>query len=362
MSVLLSFLIPVDSLHFEYHEGKVVISWKRVDTSASRYELYRRIEGGTPELLGSTSDTFLVDTSAKQGLTYEYMVRSYMDTLFTDGVWIAFTIPLPQTKENLPWFNTKRLPVLIFLILFSMLFFYYFFKASRGERIYIRRISGLDAIDEAVGRSTEMGRPVMFVHGLAPLDFPPTIAAIAILKYIAKKVAMYDIDIIVPNNDPLVMLASREAVREGCLEAGRPDVYKEENIMFLTTQQFGYAAGVNGLIVRLKPGATFFQGYFYAESLIMAETAYSAGSISIAGTTAITQLPFFIAACDYTLIGEELFAASAYLSQNPVEIGTIKAEDIAKIAIIGIIIVGIVLATFNLPIYETYKSIFSVGG
>ncbi len=55
----------------------------------------------------------------------------------------------------------------------------------------------------------------------------------------------------------------------------------------------------------------FIKGYFYAESLLMAETSYNVGAINIAGTTAVTQLPFFIVSCDYTLIGEELYAASA---------------------------------------------------
>ena len=36
----------------------------------------------------------------------------------------------------------------------------------------------------------------------------------------------------------------------------------------------------------------------------------AAGAIQIAGTDAVTQLPFFITTCDYTLIGEELYAAS----------------------------------------------------
>ncbi len=196
---------------------------------------------------------------------------------------------------------------------------------------------------------------------------PSIIAGIAILKYVAKKVAGYGIDLIVPNNDPLIMLASREAVKEGYTESGRPDLYKEENIMFLTTQQFGFAAGFNGIAVREKVGAAFYQGYFYAESLLMAETTYNVGAINIAGTTAITQLPFFIVSCDYTLIGEELYAASAYLSKNPSEIGTIKSEDIAKILIVLFILVGSILMTFSeygilTEIAKNYHSLFKIGG
>ncbi len=370
------FVIPVNRPSVQVEDGKAVIHWSRVDTSAKRYEVYRKVEGSEDVVkVGETTDTLLIDSTLKAGTTYLYMVRSYGpdDTTFVDSKW-SQPVALKQEENRaaereyvLGVIAKERFPVLIFLLFFGFLFFWYYNQARMGKEIFIRRLAGLDAIDEAVGRSTEMGKPVVFVHGLTGLDDPNTISAVAILKYIAKKVAMYEIDLIVPNTDPLVLLASREAVKEGMLEAGRPDVYKEENIMFLTTQQFGYAAGVNGILVREKPGATFFMGYFYAESLVMAETAYTVGSISIAGTTAITQLPFFIAACDYTLIGEEMYAASAYLSRNPVEIGTIKSEDIAKIILIAAITIGVILATlaqFGIAehIYEVYKAIWSIKG
>jgi len=369
------FIIPVNQPSVQLEDGRAIIHWSRVDTSVTKYEVYRKAEGSEDVVkIGETTDTLLIDTTLKPGIAYLYMVRSFGpdDSTFVDSKW-SQPVAIEQEKQGkereyvLGVIAKERFPVLIFLLFFGFLFFYYYNQARMGKEIFIRRLAGLDAIDEAVGRSTEMGKPVVFVHGLTGLDDPNTISAVAILKYIAKKVAMYEIDLIVPNTDPLVLLASREAVKEGMLEAGRPDVYKEENIMFLTTQQFGYAAGVNGILVREKPGATFFMGYFYAESLVMAETAYTVGSISIAGTTAITQLPFFIAACDYTLIGEEMYAASAYLSRNPVEIGTIKSEDIAKLLIIAAILIGSILATlaqFGIGenLFNLYKALWTVTG
>jgi len=84
-------------------------------------------------------------------------------------------------------------------------------------------------------------------------------------------------------------------------------------------------------------------GGFFAESLILAETGNAAGSIQIAGTAEASQLPFFVAACDYTLMGEELYAASAYLSHEPVMLGGLKGQDFVKLIIIIVIVVGAVL-------------------
>ena len=53
-------------------------------------------------------------------------------------------------------------------------------------------------------------------------------------------------------------------------------------------------------------------------------------------------------ACDYTLIGEELFAASAYLSGEPRLVGGLKGADMLKLVIIAVIVVGCVLETFGI--------------
>jgi hypothetical protein len=100
-------------------------------------------------------------------------------------------------------------------------------------------------------------------------------------------------------------------------------------------------------MLREKPATNFYMGMFYAESLILAETGFVSGSIQIAGTDQLIQIPFFVTACDYTLMGEELYAASAYLSQEPQQLGTLKAQDLGKVAAVAIMIIGIITYFFN---------------
>ena len=54
-----------------------------------------------------------------------------------------------------------------------------------------------------------------------------------------------------------------------------------------------------------------------------------------------------MAACDYALIGEEIFAATAYLTKDPIRVATIVAEDWGKFAVAGLVIIGAILKTFN---------------
>ncbi|MEW5995757.1 MAG: DUF6754 domain-containing protein, partial [Candidatus Zixiibacteriota bacterium] len=140
-------------------------------------------------------------------------------------------------------------------------------------------------------------------------------------------------------------------------KVGRPDTFHEDQVHYLTDDQFGYAAAIDGMVVRERPATMFYMGEFFAESLILAETGNSIGAIQIAGTAAPAQLPFFIAACDFTLIGEELFAASAYLSKESKLLGSLKGQDIGKAVILIALLIGIILETFD--IWDV-SSLFSV--
>jgi hypothetical protein len=143
------------------------------------------------------------------------------------------------------------------------------------------------------------------------------------------------------------MVACRETVKEAYISEGRPDGYSDDMVHYVTDDQFGYAAAMDGLMVREKPATIFMLGLFYAESLVLAETGNSVGAIQIAGTAEPSQLPFFVAACDYTLIGEELFVAGAYLSREPRQLGSLKGQDMGKALILLLLLIGIVLQTMG---------------
>ncbi|MBX3373435.1 MAG: hypothetical protein KF817_06345 [Phycisphaeraceae bacterium] len=217
--------------------------------------------------------------------------------------------------------------------------------ARSGRPLRVRRIAGLEAIDEAVGRATEMGRSVLFVPGIQDMNEMQTIAGITVLSRVAKTAAEYDARVEVPTARSLVMTTARETVQAAFLAAGRPDAYNEDLIYYVTDEQFGYVAYLSGMMVREKPAACIYMGMFYAESLILAETGNSIGAIQVAGTAQPAQLPFFVAACDYTLIGEEFFAASAYLSGSAEELGSLKGQDVGKIIVAVVLVIGVVLAT-----------------
>ena len=183
------------------------------------------------------------------------------------------------------------------------------------------------------------------VPGIQDMDNIQTVAGITILSKVSKTAAEYDAEVEVPNTRSLVMTAAREAVHAAYMSAGRSDSYNPDRIYYVSDEQFAYVAYVGGLMVRRKPAACFYFGCFYAESLILAENGNAIGAIQVAGTAETSQLPFFVASCDYTLLGEEFFAASAYLSGEPDQLGTLLGQDLVKAAVWTLGIVAAVSAS-----------------
>ena len=344
--------------------SQIDVSWDAsTDVESGRVEFYRILRSSHPDTgfaavgrVGFTQVSY-VDAGMENETDYYYRVAAGAG----DEVFPSMTVGPVMARPH--WFNRGRLNCLVAVVIFVLAITIFVAWARGGRDLFIRRLPGLDEVDNAVGRATEMGKPILYITGLSGISDVATIAAINILGEVAKKTAEYNTRLIVPCADPIVMAVEQEVVKEAYAEMGRPDAYNDDDVFYLTRSQFAYVAGVNGIMVRQRPATILYMGMFYAESLVLAETGSSVGAIQIAGTDAVTQLPFFITSCDYTLIGEELYAASAYLSREPVLLGGLKGVDAFKFMVGMLLILGVIAATlassgvieanFMAPLYAT---------
>jgi hypothetical protein len=232
-----------------------------------------------------------------------------------------------------------------FVLLVIVFVFGYTFisQAEKGTKFPIRTIAGFEAIKDAVGRSVEMGRPIHYTFGYGNLwtsMAPQFTAGLGVLSYVAKLAGQYGARTIVTYGVPEAIPMAEETMREGYRSGGKPEMYKLEDVRYLTTEQFAYASAVQAIINREKAAANIMIGPFYAESLIFAETGANTGSVQIAGTARETQIPFFVLVCDYVLIGEEMFAASALATGDAATAASLGAEDVGKIISVVLILLG----------------------
>lgn len=252
-------------------------------------------------------------------------------------------------------YEGKVIGFLLGLIFFAILI--YATKYLKGRTI--RTIEGLDAIEEAVGRAVEMGRPVHDCPGGCGFDSQyaqQTVAAIGIIGHVAKLCASRGADLKVSVNVAHTLPAVEEMIRTSYLSEGQIEQYSPEMVRFLPNQNalFSYCMG---MFEREKIAANIMVGAYFWEAIVLAEHGGSVGAMQIGGTARQSQLPAFVASCDYLIIGDEMFAANAYITKDEQQISNIAGQDIVRIIILAIMILGTLASLVGIDAIANFLAI-----
>ncbi len=244
------------------------------------------------------------------------------------------------------------------LLVFCGIIFLQIRRQQGGAPIpWMRPIAGLAAIDEAIGRATEMGRPIHFspgIGGIVDEEAGQVLAGLQFLSYLAEQSGRYDIQLIATMRNAVVYTMAEDIAKEGFARAGVPEKYTPETVRFISDAQMAYAAGVLGIFEREKPAANVMIGAWYAETMMLAEAATNAGAISIGGTARLFQIPYLVVTCDYVLIGEEIYAGGAYLAKDRIQLGSLVGQDICKSISAIALVVGVILATMGVKTFTQF--------
>jgi len=234
---------------------------------------------------------------------------------------------------------------------------YYIRRAKGGKVSQVRRMAGIDAIAEAIGRAVEMGKPVFCSHGISDMRNatygPQTIAGLSVLSFVAAQCVDLGARLIVPVRNTEVWPVASDIVETAYKMAGKGDEFNIDDVTYLSGQQFGYSSNYLGMMMREKPGANIMVGAYWAESLQLAETGNRVGAMQVAGTANTHQIAFFVIATDYCLIGEEIFAAGAYVTGDPIFISSIAGQDFGRLIAVALMIIGTILFTMGIDVLVT---------
>lgn len=232
-------------------------------------------------------------------------------------------------------------------------------RAKKGMPVVVRKIPALDAIGEGIGRATEMGRPVHFSSGcigMSSASYAPIVmASMEYLAFVARQCARFDTQLIVTVAAGDNYAVSEEVVRNAYAHEGVLEHLKPGTVRFLGTG-FVFASSVCNILEQEKVATNIMIGGWADESLFVAEGGHLAGALGIGGTTNQYQIPFFVAACDSVLLADELFVGSAYLSQDPVELGVVAGQDWGKALGLFLLVTGIVLKTLDVNLLVNIMS------
>lgn len=212
----------------------------------------------------------------------------------------------------------------------------------------MRSIIPMDHLEEAVNRAAEMGKSIFLTQGTGVITTSKAnalLAGISITGKVAEHAAKLGVPIKVICREPILQNINETVIREAFTKVGKPEAYDPSIVVFASNDNFGWANFCANWILKEKPASCFLVGDFGGSSLYLAESAARAESLSIAGNYYV-----FGVCSDYYLVGEELFAAGAYASDDPEQKVTIAAQDLSKFLLLALMIAAMVANLLGTPI------------
>jgi hypothetical protein len=228
----------------------------------------------------------------------------------------------------------------------------------RGQRPVLRPLAALAVLRRSLARGAETGRAIHISPGAGTIGnrstTAETIAGLLAAERVATEAALNGAPILASSGDPVAHLALRGTLRQAYSRAGQMQDYDAANVQLLAQQDaMAYASGVTTLYGRQPLEASQLFGSFGHEALLLAEDGAQRSVPQVAATTSSSALPLFVLTTEATLIGEELFAAEAYLANTPAPQARLLTQDLLRTVVIVLVICGLIYAavqpTLGLP-------------
>ena len=248
------------------------------------------------------------------------------------------------------------LDLLLMIVMVAATYYYYEKTKDPNWKPFIRHIPALDAIREGVGKSVEEDKPVHFAMGasggqLYSTLVSMTLTALAFLRYITAICAEYGARLIVhlPSQTESIPLIEGTA-REGFGFAGKPEMYRRDDMRYYGRGALTWTQGVTASYAEEGVGLNLSIGIFYSDCPISLEMAHIMGGMNVGGTGRWIMVYAFAMMCDYVFLGEEIYAAAAQVSEDPIMISGILIEEVGKFFVYILLIVGTLLAAVGLDV------------
>lgn len=251
-----------------------------------------------------------------------------------------------------------RALALVLLIIIIVGILWYMQQAYSGNIPQLRRLNAVDVIDEILGRCVEMGRPAWYMMDTVTMTTPsvlaPTVAAFQILAYTARSAARLGAKFFVPVTQGLAYTIANDIVEEAYKAEGKFEDFDPLGTVMYLPSGADRMYIINHMWSEQIAGA-FFLGSWYHKAVIFTENAARVGALMLGGTDTTHNIPFLVAICDYSIIGEELYALGAYVSQDPTQSSSLAGQDIGKYIAVVLIILGAILTTFGIDIISIFS-------
>lgn len=245
--------------------------------------------------------------------------------------------------------------MLVLFLLFLPAFVFFVRRAAFNPTLSLRPIPAYDALKRLLARAAEAGQSVHISIGTAGVGqaaTADTTAGLYLLEYLADRAAVSGIPPIVTVSDPAALPLAQDQLRRAYQRQGYPDEYDPRQVRLvapgLNGSAVAYAAGVMDILSHERVMANVMVGAFGDEFMLMGETGAQKNLLQAGGTSDPRVLPFVYATISHPLLGEEIYAAGAYLSAKRAHIGSLLAQDAVRALLVAVILLIVLAKTLGI--------------
>jgi hypothetical protein len=224
--------------------------------------------------------------------------------------------------------------------------------AFLGKRwpVVLRRLQGYEDLGIAIERAVEAGERIHLSLGtgsVAGSESAPALVGLAVLSRIAASTILSDKPVIVSSGDGAMAILAQDTLHSSCRLHGSESDYEPTNARMVGPTPFAYAAGMPSLILQEEVSVHILSGSFGIEAGLASDFGKRGQAFVLAGTDDIQSQALLYTTADAPMIGEELFASGAYLEVNDFHRASLRAQDVLRLILVALIILGTLLRTFG---------------
>lgn len=217
----------------------------------------------------------------------------------------------------------------------------------------LRPIDAYERLNRSVGLAVENGTRLHISLGRGSLFTARSgsaLAGLAMLRRLSERTSVSDRPPIVTSGDAPLTILSQDTLQSGYRAAGAEDQYRFSTGRLTGLSPFSYAAGTMPIMHDENVSTNVFIGDFGTEAALLTEESDRGNSNVIAASDNLSAQAIFFASSQDPLIGEELFAAGAYVGAGASHQASLNVQDILRWLIILAILIGAGLTILGAPI------------
>jgi len=217
----------------------------------------------------------------------------------------------------------------------------------------LRLIEAYERLNRSVGLAVENGTRLHISLGRGNFFTArggSALAGLAMLRRLAERTSMSDRPPIVTSGDASLAILSQDTLQSGYRAAGAEDQYRFSTGRLTGLTPFSYAAGTIPTIHDENVSANVILGDLGTEAGLLVEASDRENTSLIAASDNLSAQSVFYASAQEPLIGEELFAAGAYVGAGASHEASLNVQDILRWLIILAILIGAGLKILGAPI------------